>query len=80
MWLFQKGNSSREQTAHCLELILKGADYVWGDYTDIVQRDLELDALRLKVLALESIHPPGPDDYHVCAAGQDTIRGYLREL
>ena len=80
MWTWLKGNSTREETARCLELILDGADYVWGDYTDIVQRDLELDALRLKILELETSHPPGPMDFYVNPAAQAIIRRYIREL
>jgi hypothetical protein len=77
---FLKGNSTREDVAICLEHILRGEDYVWDDYTSIVERDIELDTLRLKVLALESSHPPGPEDFYLNPEGREIIKGYIREL
>ena len=80
MWKFLKSNATREDIAVTLEAIIRGTDYVWGDFTDIILRDQTLDALRVKVLALETSHPPGPDDNDVNPEGQEIIRGYIREL
>ena len=80
MWDFLKSNSTSEDVAVTLEAILDGADFVWGDFTDMVIIDPVLDALRLKVLSLESSHPPGPGDSYVDPDGQEILRGYLREL
>ncbi len=77
---FLKANSTREDVATSLEHILNGDAYVWDDYTVIVERDLVLDTLRQKVLALEVSHPPGPDDVYVNSEGREIIRGYLRDL
>ena len=63
-----------------LQAIVDGTDFVWGDFTDVVVRDPDLDSLRLKVLALELSHPPGPNDYDVSAEGREIIKGYIREL
>ncbi len=75
-----KGNSSREDVAICLEYIAEGKDYVWGDFTDIVQRDSELERIRLYVLSLESLHPPHDGDIYLAVEGIKIIRDLVLQL
>jgi hypothetical protein len=80
MWKFLKANTSRADVIKCLELIIEGNDYVFCDFTDVPLRDPELDAIRLKVLALETSHPPGPGDHDVNAGGREILREMIRDL
>jgi len=80
MWNFLKANLSRQDVITCLEGILSGESYVWSDFTDVPIRDPELDEIRLKVLALEHTHPPGPSDYNLNPNGQEIVRSIIKEL
>ena len=80
MWNFLKANLTRQDVITCLEYILAGEAYVWGDFTDVPIRDPELEQIRLKVLALEQSHPPGPLDYNLNPAGQEIVRSIIKEL
>jgi hypothetical protein len=80
VWNFLKSKATPEDLIYCLEAILAGTDYVWGDFTDIVILDPRLDALRQAVARLEDLYPPGPDDYGVGPEGKRIIAGYIQEL
>jgi len=80
MWNWLKENSSRDDVATCLEFIADGKDFVWSDFTDIVQRDPELERIRLYVLSLEPLYPPSEGDIYLAPNGIKIIRQLAQQL
>ena len=80
MFEFLKSSATREDVILALELIVEGNDHVFGDFTDVPIKDPELDSIRQRVLALESSHPPGPDDYDVNSEGRQIILEMIQAL
>jgi len=71
---------TREDVAKCLEFILKGKPYIWGDFTDVPIQDPELDKIRLRVLELEVSHPPDNSNEYINREGQRIIQSIIQEL
>jgi hypothetical protein len=80
MWEFLKAKSSREDVATSLQYIVDGLDHVWSDFTDVPIRDQELDQIRLRILALESSHPPTDSHSYLSPEGLQIVQSIIREL
>ena len=80
MWEFLKANSSRQDVAKSLQDIVEGQDYVWSDFTDIPIRNAELDQIRLRVLALETSHPPTDPHSYLSPEGLQIVQSIIQEL
>jgi antitoxin component HigA of HigAB toxin-antitoxin module len=80
MWKFLKATSSRKEVVTSLQAIVDGEDYVWSDFTDIPIEDPRLDQIRLRVLALESSHPPVDANSYLSPEGIEIVQSIIQDI
>ncbi len=80
MFNFLKGNSSKQDVAECLTFIAEGKAHAWSDFTDIIQRNSEIEDIRLYVLSLEGKYPPRNKSEYLSPEGIEIVAHIARCL
>ena len=80
MWNLLKANLTKEDVAKCLEQIIEGKPYVFGDFTDTLIQNEELDKIRLRVSELEVLCPPDNKKEYVNKEGKAILQSIIKEL